>query len=204
MTKKGKFIVFEGGEGAGKTLATAMLKDYFASKGIHVITTREPGGCPAAEETRTLIMNHEWSKQAEVYLFAAARLQHCHEKITPALESGSMVISDRYTPSSYVYQGIVGECGLDAVVEANKHAEPPDMVIYFDVDPEIGLKRIFSNSEREVTRFDKASLDVHHKWRAAYKSLADKGLYKDFRIVNANQTPEEVLEDLKAIVDELL
>lgn len=198
---EGTFIVFEGGEGAGKTTAILAVTKYLQSKGYDVVHTREPGGCKAAEDTRSLIMKHDWSKQAEVHLFAAARIQHCIELINPALENGKIVISDRYTPSNFVYQGIVGECGIEMVKEANKYATEPDLVIYFDVEPEVGLKRIFSNNDREVTRFDKMDLSIHHQLRDGYKSLKSRNLFKEFEIIDSNVSQEEVKESLIKLVE---
>lgn len=198
---EGAFIVFEGGEGAGKTTAILAVTEYLKSKGYDVVHTREPGGCKAAEDTRSLIMKHDWSKQAEVHLFAAARIQHCIELINPSLQAGKIVISDRYTPSNLVYQGIVGGCGIDMVKEANKYATEPDLVIYFDVEPEIGLKRIFSNNEREVTRFDKMDLSIHHELRNGYKSLESTNIFKNFEILDSSRSEEEVKNDLINLVE---
>ena len=200
MKRENMFIVVEGGEGAGKSIAVQLLADYLQSKGYDVIRTREPGGCKGAEDIRSVIMNHEWSKLAEMHLFAAARLQHCEELIKPALDAGKIVISDRYTPSNVVYQGIVGGCGIDTVIDANKHAVQPDLVIYFDVDPEVGLARIAANQEREVTRFDKMALDVHHQLREAYKSLEELHIFNDFKVLDANGTIEETQSSLRDIV----
>lgn len=199
--EKGIFIAFEGGEGAGKTTAINAVSEHLKSKGYDVVYTREPGGCKAAEDTRSLIMAHDWNKAAEVHLFAAARIQHCIELINPSLESGKIVISDRYTPSNFVYQGIVGDCGIEMVQEANKYATEPDLVIYFDVDPEVGLNRIFSNSEREVTRFDKMDLSIHHQLREGYKSLKSRNLFKEFEILDSNLSQEEVKENLINLIE---
>ena len=197
----GKFLTLEGGEGSGKgTVMVGLMKTY-----SDAVFTREPGGTKIAEQIREIIVgkeNTELSPEAEALLFAAARAQHMHEKILPALEQGKTVISDRFIDSNFAYQGYARGLGIDRIMKANEMAvgnRMPDMTIYLDIDPEIAFKRIAENN-RETNRLDLESMAFHKKVREGYLLLAEM-FPERVRVVNADQTPEAVLADVIKLIE---
>lgn len=209
MNVNGLFLTLEGGEGSGKTTQIVHLKSYFESLGYEVVTTREPGGVPIAEKIRWILLNPEvtdMDAMTEVLLYCASRREHFIHVILPALTSGKVVISDRFFDSSIVYQGFVKGFGWEKVYQMNLEAvqgTQPDLTFYLDIPPAVGMARIQSNVEREQNRFDRASLDFHHKIRKGYQFLA---AYFPNRIVsiNAEKHAEEVSKDLISILHQRL
>lgn len=195
-----RFLSIEGGEGSGKTSVISYLKDYLEGLGYNVILTREPGGIPTAEKIREIVLNHEFSKESEMLLFGVCRKEHLENRIKPELAKGNVVICDRYFDSSLVYQGIVGNLGIEKVWEFNKSLigdYVPFKTFYLDVDAEEGLKRIFTNSDREKNLYDKKTLDYHKEVRKGYLSLIGS-VYDNNRIeiIDANKSIEEVREQV--------
>ena len=190
------FITFEGGEGAGKTTQINILKKYLEDQGLEVIITREPGGVTSAENIRAVIFDNEIDPITETMLYAAARREHYIKKIKPALDAGKIVICDRFIDSSIVYQGIVRSVGVDLVENINKYVInniEPDLTIFFDLDPEIGLKRVSLRNE-QMNRFDKESLDFHLKVRKGYKLLSKTR--NRFVLIDASKSIEEVTKQI--------
>ena len=190
------FITFEGGEGTGKTTQINILKKYLEDQGLEVIITREPGGVTSAENIRAVIFDNEIDPITETMLYAAARREHYIKKIKPALDAGKIVICDRFIDSSIVYQGIVRGVGVDLVENINKYAInniEPDLTIFFDLDPEIGLKRVSLRNE-QMNRFDKESLDFHLKVRKGYKLLSKTR--NRFVLIDASKSIEEVTKQI--------
>ena len=175
----GKFITFEGPEGSGKTSVIKGIKQYFDDNKIDYITTREPGGIRIAEDIRDIILNRdnvEMDARAEALLFAAARGQHLAEKVIPALQEGKIVICDRFIDSSLAYQGHARGLGIDEVYAINKFAigdVMPDLTIFIDVPPKVGLKRVFDNI-RKVDRLDLEDITFHEKVYEGYQLLAER------------------------------
>jgi len=206
---KGKFIVFEGGEGSGKTTILEMIYDYLITKGIECIKTREPGGIKISENIREIILdkdNTNMDSKTEALLYAAARRQHLVEKVIKALNEGKVVLCDRFIFSSLAYQGYARDLGIEEIYNINKFAIDeymPDLNILFDVDPKIGLARINKNSNREVNRLDLEKLDFHYKVREGYNILANK-YNKNFIKINAEETIEEVFEKVRMIIEKSL
>lgn len=207
--KKGLFIVFEGGEGTGKTTAIESVYDWIREKGLDCIKTREPGGIKISEEIRQVILDKENIKmdgRTEALLYAAARRQHLVEKVIPALESGYIVLCDRFIDSSLAYQGYARGLGIDEVMSINEFAigeYMPDISILFDLDPKIGLERINSNNQREVNRLDLEKLDFHEKVREGYNIVYNSN--KDRMVkINAEKAKEEVFKDIQNIILEKL
>ncbi len=195
---KGIFITLEGGEGSGKTTAINGIKEYFENKGYEVVTTREPGGIEIAEQIRNIILdvnNTKMTKETETLLYAAARMQHLSEKVLPALEAGKVVICDRYLDSSYVYQGIARNIGIKNVEMANNFAlsHLPDLTIFMDVRPEVGLARI--QNRGKLDRLDLEKKDFHDLVYNGYLTICD--MFKD-RIVkiNGENSQDKVLNDI--------
>lgn len=203
LTRKGFIISIEGGEGSGKGTLIDFLKKLFPD----FVFTREPGGCKIAEQIRNVIVDKEnvgMTPITEAMLFAAARNQHLVDKVIPALNDGKVVVFDRYYDSSLVYQGIARGLGMDVVWEINKVAVGdciPVLTIYLDIEPEKGLARIMENN-RETNRLDLESMDFHNKIRNGYLELAK--IFPDrIKVVNADQTPEAVLQDVVQLINSL-
>ncbi len=205
---KGCFITFEGGEGSGKTTIAKMVKDALEEKEIACILTREPGGIDIAEQIREVILKKEntaMDGRTEALLYAAARRQHLVEKVKPALDEGKVVICDRFIDSSLVYQGKARGIGMEKVYEMNLFAIEdimPDRTIFLDVPPEIGLKRIQKDDQREVNRLDLEKLDFHQHVYEGYKEIAV--MYPDrIRTVDATKPVQQVFEDVMKLILEV-
>lgn len=203
--KKGLFIVFEGGEGTGKTTAIEAIYNWIIENNFKCIKTREPGGIKISEQIRQVILNTEnkaMDPRTEALLYAAARRQHLVEKVIPALEEGTIVLCDRFIDSSLAYQGYARNLGIEEVMSINKFAieeHMPDLSILFDLDPRIGLERISNNKDREINRLDLEKLEFHEKVRAGYNIVY--GNNKDRIIkIDAEQSKENVINEIKNIL----
>ena len=203
--KKGLFIVFEGGEGTGKTTAIDAIYNWIIENNFKCIKTREPGGIKISEQIRQVILNTEnktMDARTEVLLYAAARRQHLIEKVIPALEEGSIVLCDRFIYSSLAYQGYARKLGIEEVMSINKFAigeYMPDLSILFDLDPKIGLERINSNEQREINRLDLEKLDFHERVRFGYNIIYENN--KDTIIkIDAEKSKENVINQIKNIL----
>jgi len=205
---KGKFITFEGTEGSGKTSVIKEIKKHYEKQGYRVLTTREPGGIKIAEQIRSILLdknNLEMDARTEALLFAAARRQHLIEKICPALNDGYLVLCDRFVDSSLIYQGLARGIGIDKVYDINYFAIDhalPDLTIFVDVRPEVGLKRVFSAPSREVNRLDLEDMDFHQKIYQGYLSLVEK--YDRIDKVNGEQPLKKVVQETIQLIDRIL
>jgi len=203
--KKGLFIVFEGGEGTGKTTAINTIYDWIRENGFKCIKTREPGGIKISEEIRQVVLNKDnknMDARTEALLYAAARRQHLVEKVIPALEVGSIVLCDRFIDSSLAYQGYARNLGIEEVMSINKFAigeYMPDMTILFDLDPKIGLERIKSNNSREINRLDLEKLDFHERVRTGYNVVYKNNQDRIIKI-DAGQSKEDVIKQIQNIL----
>jgi dTMP kinase len=204
---KGLFITVEGPEGAGKTTILNRLAERFQNEGVKVLQTREPGGIEIAEQIRKVILdtnNTEMDSRTEALLYAAARRQHLVEKVLPALEEGYIVLCDRFIDSSLAYQGYARGLGIDEVYSINHFAiegKMPHLTLYFDIEPEIGLKRIHKSQEREVNRLDLEDLRFHQMVREGYHILLERYPERISK-VDAHQDIEVVFETAYKIVRE--
>lgn len=195
------FISFEGIGGAGKTTQTALLVDWLRGAGLDVVATREPGGTQLGEELRELLLNGKVKigPRAEAVLFSAARAQHVDELIRPALERGAIVVTDRFVDSSIVYQGVVEEVGIDAVLELNHVATGgllPNLTIVLTVAEEIAVGRRGKTDKIEPTDHDRrARLDN------AYRALST--MFPERVVeVDATQSTQEVFEQVRVAVSD--
>lgn len=203
----GRFIVFEGGEGSGKSAHAKVLAERLTSEGHEVVLTREPGGSEYCQKIRQLILDEHDEKVAartELFLFFADRAQHVESVILPALAAGKIVICDRYSGSTFAYQ-LGGRKLPDAEfvqqMEAYARANcEPELVLYLDVEPETGLQR--RNEKGGVNRLDKETLDFHHRVREYFHQLAQNESWCTFSTMegskeeNAKKVYEAVRERL--------
>ncbi|MGG0719508.1 dTMP kinase [Robertmurraya massiliosenegalensis] len=206
---RGLFITLEGPEGAGKTTILNRLAERFQKEGIKVLHTREPGGIEIAEQIRKVILdksNTAMDSRTEALLYAAARRQHLVEKVQPALEEGYVVLCDRFVDSSLAYQGYARKLGIDEVYSINQFAIDdmmPNLTLYFDIDPKVGLERISRSDEREVNRLDLEELQFHEAVREGYQILL-KIFPERIRKINAEQSLDAVFEEAYKEVDMLV
>lgn len=173
------FIVFEGGEGAGKTTQVRTLADRLSSVGRTVTTTREPGGTPTGERIRSLLLDNDpdtpMPPQVETLLFLADRSVHVNQVIRPALERGDDVICDRYVDSTVAYQGFGRGLGEDRMVDMSRWAAgrlDPDLVFILDVDPKVGLER--AGRAGTTDRMEGEALAFHGRVRVAFLRIAEE------------------------------
>ena len=176
----GFFITFEGGEGAGKSTQIERLARKMRAKKYDVVVTREPGGSPGAEAVRHVLLSgaaEPFGPKMEALLFAAARSDHVEQVIRPAVERGSIVLCDRFMDSSRVYQGVTGNIDpafMEALEKVAVNGMVPDMTLIFDIDPTEGLRRatVRRGAEAAADRFEKETLAIHQRRRAAFLAIA--------------------------------
>lgn len=203
----GKFITFEGPEGAGKTTVLETLMKDLTEASSEIIFTREPGGILIAEKIRDVILNKdhiEMDSRTEALLYAAARRQHLVEKVIPEINKGTNVFCDRFIDSSLAYQGYARGLGIDEVLSINEFAINgimPDLTFYFKIDPKIGLERIATNSDREKNRLDLEDLSFHQRVQDGYKLVIER-FQERIVIINAEQSIERVVSDVKKVLKE--
>ncbi len=197
---RGRFITFEGGEGAGKSSRVGELADHLRRRGFEVVVTREPGGSPGAEAVRHVLLSgaaEAFGPLAEAILFAAARADHVDQTIRPALERGAWVISDRFYDSTRVYQGTTGDVPAEHVAALEEIAVDdvrPDLTVLLDVPAAIGMARAAARRGADVAdRFEKEEEKVHERRRRAFLTLA-RAEPKRFVVVDASQDPETVAD----------
>ncbi|KRM73996.1 thymidylate kinase [Limosilactobacillus coleohominis DSM 14060] len=191
---QGRFISFEGPDGAGKTSVISAIQEWLTQKygKQAVLLTREPGGNRISEQIRQILFddhNTNMDVRTEALLFAAARRQHIVEDIEPALQAGKFVLSDRYVDSSVAYQGGGRHLGADDIWELNQfaiHGLLPDLTIYLDIPSELGLERISKHRQNQVNRLDREKLRFHQDVRNAYLTLAQRH-QKRIQLIDASQ-----------------
>lgn len=170
---RGKFITFEGGEGAGKSTQAGLLAARLRNSGAEVVLTREPGGTPLGERVREVVLEAAPEPVTELLLFAAARAEHVAKVIRPALDHGTWVVSDRFMDSSRVYQGMLAgvSAGLIAAVEYESVAPTfPDLTVLLDLPAEVGVQR--AEARGALSRFDAANATYHARLREGFLAIA--------------------------------
>lgn len=205
---EGLFITFEGPDGAGKTTQILMLKEYLESKSFEVVLTREPGGTKLGEDIRKILLDVEHKNmdpKAEMFLYTAARAQHVSQLIIPALSEGKIVLCDRFVHSSYAYQGVGRNLGVELVRKVNEIALGdlmPDLTLLFILEPEIGLSRTVK-SKGVFDRLEAESIQFHKKVGVGFSTLheTDKNNVKK---IDAALSKESVFDNVKECVDFLL
>jgi dTMP kinase len=204
----GRFIAFEGGEGAGKSTQARLLAEALRARGLTVITTREPGGTPGAEAIRNLLLSPPgagWTAEAEALLFAAARADHVAHLIGPALVRGEWVVCDRFVDSSRAYQGGAGGLGDDAILGLHQFASRglrPDRVILLEAD-EAALTQRLAVRGAETDAIEGRPAAYHRAVAAAFRTLAE-GDPQGFARINAIGLPEDVHARIMAAIANLL
>jgi dTMP kinase len=196
MTIKGKFITFEGVDGAGKSTHIDEVISFLESQKIAVKRTREPGGTKLGEKLRELLLHDEMDPETETLLMFAARRQHIVEVIKPALDEGVFVVSDRFTDATYAYQYGGKQVAYSKIeaLEAWVHPDlKADLTLLFDLPVEISISRLKSN--RAPDKFEKESEAFFNRLRNVYLDLARQHPNR-YRVINANQTIESVSHDV--------
>jgi len=177
--RRGRFITFEGGEGAGKSTQVSRLGSRLEERGIEVVATREPGGSPRAEALRQVLLSgaaQRFGPAGEAILFSAARIDHVDNTIEPALARGAWVISDRFADSTRAYQGALGKLDRRFIMELERIAvgnAQPDLTIFLDIPPEAGLLRVSKRRSGEpADRFEAEGMEFHSTLRNAFAEIA--------------------------------
>jgi dTMP kinase len=197
---RGSFITFEGGEGSGKSTQIKLLESAFAKAKLPNIVTREPGGIANAERIRDMLVSGKadlWLPETETLLFYAARLEHVHRHIKPALDAGKHVICDRFADSTMIYQGIGKDLSENFVQMLHRLTLgnfAPDLTLILDINPAEGLKRANAQKHDEK-RFEGLGLEFHRKIRAGFQSLAAREP-KRCVLINAEQDQKAVHKDI--------
>ena len=203
MKEKGYFISFEGIDGSGKSTQIKHLAQFLENLGFAVVITREPGGSIGGEQIRNLLLKGEtdrWSAETEILLFTAARRDHLERIILPALEDGKVVICDRFTDSTRMYQGMRGSSLRNLVELLNEKVIKcdPDLTIIIDINPETGLKRAKSRKTVEE-RFEDFGVELQMKMRQGFIELA-KEFSNRIEVVNGQQSVDELAQDICTLV----
>ena len=199
---RGRFITIEGVEGTGKSTNLALVETQIKKHGYQVLTTREPGGARTGEKVRAILLDkeeQEMTAMTELLLIFAARRQHVEEVIKPALASGMWVISDRFTDSSYAYQGGGRKLGIQSVADLEAYVLDnfsPDLTILLDLDISVGLARATKDSEPD--RFEKEQREFFERVREVYLERATGDHY---RIINTGRAIDEVQAEIIHIIE---
>lgn len=209
MTARARFITLEGGEGVGKSTQLQALADALTARGIHVLTTREPGGSPGAEAIRGLLLQGEvdrWTPETEALLFAAARADHVARIIRPALERGQWVLCDRFVDSSLAYQGGAGGVGAAAIRALHKVGSKdlyPDRTLLLDLPASDAGSRSFARDGGAGDRMARKGGDYHDGVAGAFRQLAAEDPDR-YRVVTAEGAVAEVTGRLLDALADLL
>ena len=208
MTKKGKFITFEGGEGSGKSTHIERLVTRLRQEGSRVLVAREPGGTEVGEQIRHIL---QYSKQSagmvpetELLLFCASRAQLVREVIQPALNDGRVVICDRFFDSTTVYQGVGRKINPHAVAAINNFAvgaNLPDLTLVIDLDPRIGLER--ARGRELFDRMESQSLEFHDRVRQGYLDLSKREARR-VKVIDGSQAIDVIEKQIWDLVKSVL
>ncbi|MEN3365714.1 MAG: dTMP kinase [Burkholderiales bacterium] len=198
---RGKFITFEGIDGAGKSTHLAHVADLLAAQGKTVVVTREPGGTLLGERLRELLLHEKMHLETEALLMFAARREHLAQVIEPALARGEWVISDRFTDATFAYQGGVRKLDLQKLATLEQWVHPhlqPDLTFLFDVPLEVARARL--DASRELDKFEQEKADFFASTRAEYLRRAAEFPAR-FRVVDSTQPIGDVQKQLVRITE---
>jgi dTMP kinase len=207
MIERARFITFEGTEGVGKSTQLQHAAATLRSAGIDVVVTREPGGTPMAEAIRELLLtprDEMVNETTELLLMFAARAQHLHTLILPALAAGQWVLCDRFTDATYAYQGGgrgVATAQIEQLEALVQGATRPDYVILLDAPVEVGMAR--ARKRGELDRFEQEAVAFFERIRAVYLDRASKSPSR-YRVINAGQPLNDVTEQLTLLLRNII
>ncbi|MBB5633552.1 dTMP kinase [Cryobacterium mesophilum] len=203
----GLFITFEGGDGSGKSTQLDLLVAWLVEHGHRVLTTREPGGTELGDELREIVLHSRGhiAPKSEALIYAADRAHHIATKVRPALESGEMVVQDRYFDSSVAYQGVARGLGADEVKNISLWATDglvPDLTVLLDLDANLGRGRLTASRTR-YDRLEAEEQEFHDRVRAAYLEAAHAEPER-FLVLDATQPVDDIATEIRARVSALL
>lgn len=208
----GKFITFEGPEGAGKSTQLKLAAQAIEKCGVQCLLTREPGGTPLAEELRSIIKHYNGdetiSPETELLLIEAARSQHVKNKVLPAIKEGKCVLCDRFTDSTVAYQGYGRNMNLDDIRTLNEFAIAPlkiDATILMNIDIEQGFKRtrVRYNGKEVFDRFESQNLEFHRRLQSGFLQIAENEQDR-VAVIDASKSIEEIHQKIMEALYELL
>ena len=209
FVKHGKFIVFEGGEGAGKSTQARLLCEAIAERGADVVSTREPGGTQGAETIRQMLLHppgEGWGAKAEALLFAAARSDHVEKLIRPSLERGAWVVCDRFIDSSRAYQGTAGELGDDVVNTLHAIGSDglvPDLTIVLTASTKATADRLLARDGKASDVIGGRPAQYHHAVNKAFLDFASQDPDR-FVVIDANGSIDEVQARVMQALDPVI
>ncbi len=207
-----RFISFEGGDGAGKSTQAALLVERFRLAGVDAVLVREPGGTPLGERLRPLIKGEvPASPMAELLMFEAARAELVREVIRPALDAGTVVVSDRFDDSTIAYQGYGRGIDVELIKDLNRKATEglqPDITLLLDIDPAKALSRVGDqnggrNDPEDQQRFEKQPLEFHERVAEGYRTLANEEPARWF-VIDASRPAEQIAERVWSVVGSVI
>lgn len=199
----GKFISFEGIDGAGKSTHLEYVANMLRKSGKAVVVTREPGGTPLGERLRELLLHESMHLETEALLMFAARREHIAQVIEPALARGDWVISDRFTDATFAYQGGGRKLPLDKLRALEQWVHPhlqPDLTLLFDVPLEVARERL--DATRTLDKFEQEKADFFAATRAGYLQRAAE-FPQRFRVIDSTRSLEAIREELRTLVEGL-
>jgi len=197
---RGKFITFEGIDGAGKSTHIEHVAASLRARGFKVIVTREPGGTPLGEKLRELLLSQPMDLETETLLMFAARREHVAKVIEPALARGAWVVSDRFTDATRAYQGAGRGVSMEKIEELARWTHPstnPDLTFVFDLPAEVAAKRL--SASRDLDRFEQEQAAFHMRVREGYLQLARREPLR-FRLIDSSQA----IPAIKVLLDNIL
>lgn len=202
--KKSLFITFEGIDGSGKSTQLKLLTDYLSKNGIDFISTRDPGGTALGNKLRDILLNYkgEIVSNCELFLYLADRAQHVEEKIIPALNSGALVLCDRFIDSTIAYQGFARGLNIEEINKLNDFVTQgltPDLTLLYDITVETSLKRVGKEKDRLESEKD----NFHEKVRNGYLELAKK-FPERIKLIDANRDIDLVFNDTIEILSKYI
>jgi dTMP kinase len=196
----GKFITFEGIDGAGKSTHIGFVADLLRARGLHVVTTREPGGTALGEQLRELLLHQRMHLETEALLMFAARREHLAQVIEPALARGDWVISDRFTDASFAYQGggrKLARGKLEALEQWVHPQRQPDLTLLFDVPLAVARERL--NASRAPDKFEQEQAEFFAATRAEYLRRAAEFAHR-FRVIDSTGAISDIRKQLEEII----
>jgi dTMP kinase len=199
----GKFITFEGIDGAGKSTHIAYVAEQLHARGHTVVTTREPGGTPLGERLRDMLLNEKMHLETEALLMFAARREHLAQVIEPALARGDWVISDRFTDATFAYQGGGRHLPLGKLKALEQWVHPvlqPDLTLLFDLSPDVARERL--NASRSPDKFEQEEKAFFSATRAEYLRRAEE-FPQRFRLIDASLSIPDIRRVLDSLIDRL-